>query len=136
MSNAPAGHSVWLSLWEEGREGPKRLSFQGTAVKVSHKVGHLEKGVDKVRCQRSAKPALTSQFWGKQLTEASVLKETEEHQDYSSRQGVRRQAGPILEYISLIWPCWSLCLEVQAWWHPRQDSDGITCSGRGWWPSL
>lgn len=36
-----------------GREGPKGLSFQGTAMKVSPKVGHLEEGVDKVRRQRS-----------------------------------------------------------------------------------
>lgn len=38
---------------EGGREGPKGLSFQGTAVKVSHKVGHLEEGVGKVSCQHS-----------------------------------------------------------------------------------
>lgn len=38
---------------EKGRrKGPKGLTLQGTAVKVSPKVGHLEEGVDKVRHQR------------------------------------------------------------------------------------
>lgn len=36
---------------KEEREGPKGLSFQGAAVKVRNKVGHLGEGVGKVSRQ-------------------------------------------------------------------------------------
>lgn len=39
------GDPLWsLEGGERGREGPKGLGFQGTAVKVSQTVGHLEQG--------------------------------------------------------------------------------------------